>query len=345
MIYSVELVQRTNIRYQEAALHLCRCELLSMLSALQISAPVNAERLGGIPFLTFECRELSPEELSILSRHSSLSLIAERQGDLLRPLLFPEAGYLPADLPEVLKYKGKTGVPFTRMMINIALSLVPGALRDPRITLFDPLCGKGTSLFCALQDGLNAVGLDRDERAIHEAAEYFARYLKYHQLKHTRRARSETLRRGSLPVTEFLFSSDKEHYLAGDTRQLTLSTGDTEWSPALFRKKTADVIVADLPYGIQHAPQGSQRTETFQALLSRSLPAWRQALRADGALAISFNTYTLPTRTVQESLRRAGWTVCDQPPLTGLQHEVEQAVVRDVVFAINNKGGSPHDSE
>ena len=201
------------------------------------------------------------------------------------------------------------------------------------------------SLFCALQDGLNAVGLDRDERAIHEAAEYFARYLKYHQLKHTRRARSETLRRGSLPVTEFLFSSDKEHYLAGDTRQLTLSTGDTEWSPALFRKKTADVIVADLPYGIQHAPQGSQRTETFQALLSRSLPAWRQALRADGALVISFNTYTLPTRTVQESLRRAGWTVCDQPPLTGLQHEVEQAVVRDVVFAINNKGGSPHDSE
>ena len=340
MHYSLELIKHTNIRYREAALHLARCELAAMLAALEIDSPIREEMLGGVPFCSFSCRCLSEEELGFLSRHSAVSLLAERQGDLLRPLSFPSPAYLPEDLPEVLKYKGKTNATFTRMMINMARSLLPGGLSGSGLTLLDPLCGKGTALFVALVEGMNAAGLDRDTRAIHEATDYFSRYLRLHRLKHERSARSETLRQGHLSITDFRFSDTKEHFSYGETRRLQLACGDTSSADAMFRRSGADLIVADLPYGIQHAPMASGSPESFPALLRRSLPAWKQALIPGGVLALSFNVYTLPVSDVITAVSRAGFVPCLQEPFVSLEHEVEQAVKRDLVFAINPEGES-----
>ena len=316
-----------------------------MLKCLRIDASIECERLGGSLFFTFSCRELNQSELQALSRHSAFSFIAERQKDWLRPLSFPEAAFLPADLPEVLKYKGKTNVAFTRMMINTARSLLPdGILRSP-LTLLDPLCGKGTSLFCAALDGLNAVGLDRDQHAVKEGADYFSRYLKYHRMKHTTVTRSETLKHGSVSVTEYTYSGSKEQYLAGDTRKLLFGTGDTVSAPALMRKNKADLIIADLPYGVQHAPVQGTKPESFTSLLSRALPAWKQALKPGGSVALSFNTYTLPAHQVHQLLQDAGLTPLADDPYLSLKHEVDQAVVRDVLFAINTEGGPSHEYE
>lgn len=55
------------------------------------------------------------------------------------------------------------------------------------------------------------------------------------------------------------------------------------------------------------------------------------------AIALSFNTLTLPASTVREVLRGAGLQPVDTEPYTSLKHEVEQAVVRDVVFACNTE--------
>ena len=125
MVYTLGLAKHANIRYRDSLNRLHRCELISMLHAISADCEVAVESLGGADFLTFECRSLSARELSWISSHSSVAFVAERINGLLRPLEFSDNKYLDEDLPEILKYKGKTSAVFTRMMINIALSLSP----------------------------------------------------------------------------------------------------------------------------------------------------------------------------------------------------------------------------
>ena len=91
MVYTFEILKHANIRYRDAVGLLSRCELLSMLGDLSVSCDVYGEQYGGSSFLTFECRELQPDELLYLSGHSSVALMAEKQGNLLSPLSVDEA--------------------------------------------------------------------------------------------------------------------------------------------------------------------------------------------------------------------------------------------------------------
>ena len=336
MVYTFELIKHPNVHYREAVSVLSRCELVSMQHALGIDAAVREESLGGARFLTFECRSLSGAELSYLSGHSSVSFLAEKKEDaFLRPLAFESVQYLPEDLPEILKYKGKTAVPFTRMMINTAAALTPYALTPEKMLFFDPVCGRGTGCFCALCAGMNAAGVEQNSRDLKEAADYFARYLKHHRLKHQCVSRSETVRKNAVPVTCFTFADTKDHYQAGETRSLTLACADTGLSPALLRRQRAHVIAADLPYGIQHAPWEDRKPESLAGFLNRALPAWRQSLVPGGALALSYNVLTLPDRAVRDAVVSAGLIPVEEEWMSGLTHEVEQAVVRNVIFALN----------
>ena len=338
MVYSFELIKHANIRYRESVPVLAQCELFSMLSHLGISCELHHEMMGGAHFLTFECRCLSEAELSYLSGHSAVVFMAEKTGSLLGPLPVSPRTYLPEDLPEVLKYKGKTSATFSRMMINTAAAL--SAFQEDPLTFFDPLCGKATGCFCALTAGMNAVGLDVDHKDIREAADYFSRYLKYHKLKHEHLSRSETLGNHAVPVIEFRFADQKEHFLSGDIRRLTLACADTAESPALFRKARAHIITADLPYGIQHAPQSGTKAESLARFLHRALPVWKSVLKPGGVIALSFNTLTLSSDSVRNALVSAGFQLPGDSLFSGLRHEVEHAVVRDVVFALNTEGES-----
>ena len=336
MVYSFELIKHANIRYRESVSVLAHCELFAMLSSLGIACEILHEQMGGSHFLTFDCRELLDSEISFLSRHSSIALMAEKKEGFLRPLHVVPNNYLPEDLPEVLKYKGKTSVPFTRMMLNVAVSLSSPEKDSPPL-FFDPVCGKGTGYFCALCSGMNAVGLDTDRKDIRESIDYFSRYLKYHKLKHEQRSHSETAAKQAVPVTSFRFADTREHFHAGDTRSLMLAYADTAESPALFRKRQADIIIADLPYGVQHAPQAGIRHEPLTNFLSRVLPAWKQCLRQNGVIALSFNTLILPSAIVREMLNQAGFQLPRNDLFRHLSHEVEHAVVRDVIFAFNSQ--------
>ena len=336
MVYTFELIKHSNIRYRDAAVRLSRCELLCMLHALSIDCDVTSETLGGAVFLTFECRELSVPELRLLSAHSSVAFMAEKlPGPCLVPLSSGYSSYLPEDLPEVLKYKGKTSVPFTRMMINTAAALTPYFPGNEPLRFFDPVCGKGTGCFCALTLGMDAAGLDQDVRALKEASQYFSRYLQYHKLKHERQERSETMGKYAVPVTCFTFADTREHFQAGDFRRLMLAAADTSLSPVLFRHHKVHVIAADLPYGIQHAPREGGRPESLAGFLERSVPVWKSVMLPGACMALSFNTLTLPASTVRGILAGAGLQPIESGPCINLKHEVEQAVVRDVLFACN----------
>ena len=137
MVYSFELIKHANIRYRDSLVVLSRCELFAMLWSLGVTAEIREETLGGSRFLTVECRDLNESEIAFLSGHSSFCFMAENRNGLLRPLSVSFAGYLPEDLPEVLKYKGKTSAPFMRMMINTAVSLSSFSHMDTPLVFFD----------------------------------------------------------------------------------------------------------------------------------------------------------------------------------------------------------------
>ncbi len=342
MVYTFGLAKHANIRYRDSANRLSRCELVSMLHALSLDCDVSIGSFGGMDFLTFECRNLTAAELTFLSRHSSVIFMAEKSGAFLNPLVFSKGEYLGEDLPEILKYKGKTSVAFTRMMINTALSLSPFSLSGDLLTLMDPVCGKGTACFCAVQAGMNAIGADLDQKALHEASDFFGKYLKYHYLKHSVRSFSETAGKSSVQVKEFCFSDTKEHYQEKNTHFLRFSSCDTAQVPMLCRRTPVHLLIADLPYGIQHAPRSGIRPEPFSTLLSRALPSWKKVLAPGGIAAVSFNTLTFPTQQVIRIVRNSGLVPFEGGIFSDLRHEVEQAVVRDVVFMINQpvEGGS-----
>lgn len=333
MVYSFQLWRHPNIHYREAVQRLSRCELLAMLSSLSVETNIQEEYIGSAAFLTFESRPLSLAELAWLRRHSCIVFMAEKRDCFLLPLSVSSASFLPEELPEVLKYKGKTSPAFSRMMLNTALSMSRYAHSDLPVTVLDPLCGRGTGLFSALLTGENAVGMDEDSRDLKEASDYFSRFLKLHRLKHTLSVGSETVRSHAVPSRVFRFAPTKEQFQKGDTRYLSLYEGDTALAASLLKKSPAHLLIADLPYGVQHAPQTGRHPEPFQTMLLRALPSWRKALHPGGAMALSFNTLTLKAETVRSMVSDAGFSLCDSPAFSGLSHTVEQAIIRDLVFA------------
>lgn len=334
MQFALLVKSHANARYAQSLVMLAKRECECLCYALHANATVRVERLGGSTFLTLETDGLDAAGWAYLSRHSAISMAALKDGEWLKPLELTPPAYLDSDLAQVLKYKGKTNADFTAMMLHCARSASVFALCETPLKVMDPLCGRGTSLFCALQEGDHAWGIDTDEKALHEASTYFERYLQYHRLKHVAEDCSLTLRQsGALRERRFTFSNDPDCYRRGDTRTLRLIRGDTACADEVAGQAGCHLLVGDLPYGVQHAPREGKAAGSFSQLLESALPAYRKALLPGGALALAFNTYTLPRETLVHALEKAGLSPMREPPFDGFAHWVEQAVNRDMVVA------------
>ena len=335
MQFALLVKSHANVRYAQSLLMLAARECECLLFALHVKATVRVEPLGGSHFLILETDSLDDAGWAYLSRHSSVCLAAVKNEEWLRPLALKPPLYLEPDLPQVLKYKGKTNADFTAMMLHCARSASAFALSDQPLVVLDPLCGRGTSLFCALMEGDHALGIDTDDKAIHEADVYFERYLQFHRLKHRREDRSLTLRQGGcIKERRFIFSNDAEQYKQGNTRTLRMIVGDTNRTAEIAGVESCHLIIGDLPYGVQHAPKEGQKISSFSGMLQHALPEYRKALKPGGAIALAFNTYTLSRAELTEAMRTAGLCPMTEPPFDHFEHWVEQAVNRDMVVAV-----------
>lgn len=301
-----------------------------MLLSCGIDSPIEERVLGGTPFLCFSCDQQPPAIASFLAAHSGLYLAAELQGDLLRPLMLPRPDYLPADMPDVLKYKGKTNTAFTHMMINLALA-AGQMYKAPAPCILDPICGHGTTLFCALTRGMDAIGIESDRKSVQEGSAYALKWLQTNRIKHQCDRTGRTIPGGkNAPETRITTQLENK-------RSLSFLLADTRNAAHLMRKKPAHALVADLPYGVQHAPTENGKMSSLENLLADALPAWRASLLPGAAAVLSFNTYTLKRKTLQQLMEDAGFTVLTEPPYDDFEHWVEQAVNRDVIVALNLK--------
>lgn len=334
MQFALLVKSHANARYAQSLQKLAALECECLLSALNIRAVVAMETIAGTSFLTVETDSFDEEAWAYLSRHSGIAFAAIRDGEWLKPLALRRRAYLEPDLSQVLKYKGKTNADFTAMMVHCARSASAFALTATPLRVMDPICGRGTSLFCALEEGDCAIGVETDEKAVHEADTYFEKYLQYHRYKHKREERSLTLRGGgAMREYRYTLANDAERYKQGETLTLRLIRGDTTRADEIVGAEGCHLIVGDLPYGVQHAPHEGHGSATLETLLHKAMPAYAKALLPGGAIAIAFNTYTLPRETLVREMTAAGLVPLMQPPFNDFTHWVEQAVNRDMVVA------------
>lgn len=326
MKYAVLLAPHANGRYEEAMREPARAELELILSGIGIDAPVGFERRFRAGILTFEAASLTERQISALSCHSLAYLfgICQPDGSFLPLGGAPEVA-LYEDLAFIQKYKGKTNERFTQFLINFALFSSRFAFEEC-LKLLDPMCGRGTTLFQAVNRGWNAAGLDADKKDVQECGAFFEKYLQFHRLKYKKTLRSQTVA-GQNPVQVTRFALEGKPSLA-------LASADAAMAGAAYGKEEFHLIVCDLPYGVQHAPSGKGGAESFENTLIRVLPKWREALKPGGAMALSYNVFTLKTARVRSLMAEAGLTPMNGGPYDHTEHWVEQAVTRDLAVGV-----------
>lgn len=220
-------------------------------------------------------------------------------------------------------------------MLNLTLLASASADRmlDGQLTVLDPLCGRGTTLNQALMYGYDAVGIELDGKDVEAYKLFLQTWLKRKRLKHTadlvpvRRQGRRAARR--LEVT---MAASKDDHRAGAVQKLTVLHADTTALDGLIRGGVADVLVADLPYGVAHGSYDDQGGISRRPLdlLERAVPQWLPLLRPGGAIGLSWNVKVARRALAEDILLANGLTLV---PQEDLEHRVDQGIERDVIIA------------
>lgn len=290
--------------------------------------------LAGQSYLlvTVDEARLPAQFVAILSRLGATSEIydyfeslGEVRGPLLRPVEPQFTPFVPFEMAETRRYKGKTNEVFTRVLLNLAL--FAGAYADritERLRILDPLAGGGTTLFLSLIAGYDAFGIELDRQDVESTALFVRQYLHSEHI-HCK----EVDERGRRAGRRYQFEIGNR----GNTRTLVLAHGDTIQADIHMREIAGGphmhAVVADLPYGIQHFGE-------ISSLLQRALPVWERMLLPGGTLALAWNATRIERESMMEAIQQhTHLQVRADPPYTQLTHTVDRVIKRrDVVIAV-----------
>lgn len=329
MKYMILLWPHANARYRAETVRLARAELEVILSRADAEARVETAGSADLPMLSIETgAPLEGERLNVVRRASLMYCLFETRPDgSMLPIAGREHAYLGEDLPGILKYKGKTNEMFTQLLINAGLYAGDFCAPEIPVRLYDPMCGRGTTLLVGANRGWQCTGSDADRAGLNEAEQFLKRYLEYHRIKHAFERESLTLTgKNHAPCVQCTFADTPAHYKAGETASVRLVNCDACEARNAFGAKTFHLIACDLPYGVQHASKGGQ----LEGLLARALPIWKKTLIPGGTIALSFNAQTLKRDRVRELMQEAGMEPMAGGAWDGFAHWVEQAVTRDI---------------
>jgi len=300
---------------------------------------IGLRNIAGVDYITFITQEaLEQDDIEVLSRLSfvyALFEIQENGKTILFPVEKQAREYFEDDIVTILKYSGKTNETFTKMMINIGF-LAGDYHQEKKISLLDPLSGRGTSLFQGLIYGWDVAGVEIDKKAVQQAVTFLTKYLQTKKIKH-KLSQSKMSENGKklCEIYDYELARTKEEFKGGASLKVRMVQGDTLDTPKFFKKESFHLIVADLPYGIQHGsstPQGNL-TRNPEELLSKAMPGWIKVLKPGGTVVLSWNTFVLKKQVIAEIMEKLGLKVLtDEPYAKGFVHRVDQAIMRDIII-------------
>jgi len=321
--------------YGDAARGALLLELQTLLQAAGAAAETAAVTVCDVPYLAIDCPQpLSDAALAAAARASGcLALFAQAGDGLLRPVQLPPWRYLPEELPSLLKYPGKTNEQFTRLMVNLADSVRTTVSAVP--VLLDPMCGSGTTLFEGAVHGFSCVGVEENAASVQRGTVFFEKYLQTGRYKHKKsQSRINVGGKRVGETAEFRYAAEKAQWDTDDSRSLTFHRGDSAAVCSGLKAGLADLLVCDLPYGVQHGSKnGGGLQRSALSLVETCLPGWHRLLKKGGALALAYNVFTTPRHRMLALLEQQGFAVCHDLSDGALEHRVDQAILRDVAVA------------
>jgi RMKL-like, methyltransferase domain len=338
--YLILLAPSANRVYASEADRLVAAELEIMFGAHDHPS-IGFVTLAGVGYLTLATENLDERACSELGRLSGCYAVFRREHDRLLPIEIRKPDLFDDDLVTIPKYPGKTNEQFTRLLINVTVASLRRTTAGP-VSILDPMCGRGTTLSTAMMLGYNAAGVEVDPKAVEAYAAYLRTYWRRKRLKHSLEV-TQVRREGKIMGKRL----EAEVIPAGHERPiaLTVFSGDTRQSAALFGKRRFDAVVADAPYGVVHGSQtdvcgvDAKRDRSVAALISEALPVWAGQLKTGGALGLSWNTIGLRRERLLEHVVAAGLEPLDFGPYRGFEHRVDSSIRRDIVVAINANAG------
>jgi hypothetical protein len=329
-----------------AALNTAELAVLDEQSLAGSLRAVEPTMIGGVEYVRFETDEmLSDHDVVHLSNLSSAFALFRLIDDdthggeeTLVPVALTPVAYLDDDLLTILRYKGKTNEQFTKLLFNVTLAASAHGTDWPgqRLRILDPVCGRGTSLNQGLVYGFDDVDGIEVERTAYDAYHAFiVTWLKDKRYKH--QVHTMPLRRDSKVVGrrfEVVFARDKDEYKADDVQRVRFVNDDTIEAGEQYRKPVFDAVIADLPYGVQHAskPRPGAKARRPEELLDNALNGWIGAMKPGAAIGLSFNTKVLKRDDLVDVLQRHD--LVPRVDTISFEHRVDQSITRDLVVAV-----------
>ncbi len=272
-----------------------------------------------------ELAALLPRLGAISEGYEYFTDLAGVAGPLLRPIEPNFTPFVPLEMAETRRYKGKTNELFTRVMLNLAI--FAGAYREQfteRLRVLDPLAGGGTTLFLALAAGYDAFGIEQNRQDVETTEVFIRQYFRSEQVTY-----KELDERGRKAGRRYQFAVGPK----GEPRYLILVHGETAQAVQHMQEvpggPRVHAIVGDLPYGIQHFSE-------IESLLKQALPAWERLLLPGGTLALAWNATRIERADMARLVEtRTKLRVRADPPYTQLEHTVDRVIKkRDILIAV-----------
>lgn len=305
---------------------------------------VRSQNLFGIEYLTFQTNdELSDSDIRIIFELSFIYALFKAEninGEFyLKPIQSNKKNFVSDSIGTILKYTGKTNEIFTRMMINVAYYSQPNR---ENIKLLDPLAGKGTTLYEGLIKGFDVYGIEIGDKVVSESYHFLKKFLEtskykfeYNSLRISGPDKSFSALRHTFETAE-----TKEAFKNKMTKTIEMIAGNSMYADKYYKKNYFDIIVGDLPYGIQHGnvtnEKQSSLTRNPSELLNACLPAWLNVLKNDGVIVLAWNKNVLPRKKLEQIFEEKGLTVENDEAYLRFEHRVDQSILRDIIAVRKN---------
>ena len=329
------LAPSANRVYAGAARELVAAEARALTGAL-CASPVE---VAGVDLAGVEYLAISGDDqrlVDVVSNLSASAALFERVGELLRPVPLNRREIYPSDLVTIPKYSGKTNEQWTRLALGVtaAATARPERWLDGSLVVLDPMCGRGTTLNLALSLGFDVTGVEID-RKDHEAYAVFIKtWARQHRFKHSvQEGALRTDRRMRGRQLQLEIAATKDDFRAGKLQKVDYLCTDTRDLDGLLRARSVDVVVTDVPYGVQHGAHTDEMARSPLELLDEALPGWVRVLRSGGAAGISFNRHVCPWADLADLLAEHGLELIDVPGYRDFRHRVDASIDRDLIVA------------
>ncbi len=318
----------TNRVYGRDAARLAVAELALVSPSLHADlGEPRIEVIGGVEYIVCDVPQIDDHDRFVLSNLSGTYALFSLGDEVLKPLRVERLERFQSDLITIQRYAGKTNEQFTHLLVNVAVAASMAAQERAAeglpVRLFDPLAGRGTTLNRGLMYGFDVTGVDLDGADFEAYRNFLTTYLKDNRISH--KLDEAKIRKGARAGSRrFTLRIDK-------SQQVDMVKDDTAYASEYFGARSFDVLVADLPYGVQHgSTTGGELHRSPVELLYSALPGWRRLLRGGAGVALSWNTRTVPRDELESQLQHAGFSVVDA---SALDHKVDRTVTRGVIVA------------